>query len=278
MSRIFVIIFKYSGRIKNIFFSSVLSYLKTSKGESEYFLKQLFPDLKAELYKYPSFFNTGYLHIEKAIEYSHYFRLNEKDLILDIGAANGATSLLLRKAFPESVIYSFEPLPEMYGLLTKAVSGFSNIIPINKGLGSVKRELNINLSQRITSSSFFEIEKNISNEFFSENIKNVGSAKVAVSTLDDEIPADRNINILKMDVQGFELEVLKGGVKTLNRTAIVLVEMQNHDLYKGAPKYYDIDRFLISAGFELYDIIPSIRQDKKLYEWDSIYINRKCIK
>jgi FkbM family methyltransferase len=278
MSKIFATIFKYANWVKNIFFSSVLAYLKTNKAEADYFLRQLLPDLKGELYKYPSIFNAGYLHIEKAIEYSNYFKLNEKDLILDIGAANGATALLFRKAFPESVIYSFEPLPEMFELLTNAVSGFANIISINKGLGSAMGELNINLSQRITSSSFFEIEKNISNEFFSENVKSVGSAKVIVSTLDSEIPLDKNVNILKMDVQGFELEVLKGGIKTLDRTAIVLVEMQNHDLYKGAPKYYDIDKFLVSAGFELYDIIPSIRQDKKLYEWDSIYINRKCIK
>jgi len=181
-------------------------------------------------------------------------------------------------AFPNSEVFAFEPIPSTFKLLEQKVSHNKKIILINKGLGSELREIPIHLSERITSSSFFEIEKNISNDFFAKNLKDVGSAIVSLSTLDSEIPLGKNINILKIDVQGFELEVLKGGVSTLSRTKIVLVEMQNHNLYLGAPKYYEIDQYLVALGFELYDMIPSLRQDKKIYEWDSIYINKNLVK
>ena len=223
---------------------------------------------------YPSLINNGYLHIDKAIALARYLKLNSGNLIVDVGAADGRISEKFIEAFPDATVYAFEAIAAMFAELQERLAGNKSIIAVHTGLGSEPKELPIHLSQRITSSSFFDIEKNISNQFFSENLKDIGVESVNISTLDQEIPRDRHINILKMDVQGFELEVLRGGQNTLRRTAIVVVEMQNHDLYVGAPKYSDLDEFLRGGNFELYDVIPSIRQDKKLYEWDSIYVNK----
>jgi len=267
-----------SPAIKQDFFWLLTDHLKKNSGDLDFVLNRLSKELAVEIDKYPSAFNDGYLHIHKAIEYAMHYNLHEKQIIIDVGAALGVTAQKFSKAFPTSDVYAFEPMPSTFQSLDKNVSANKKIIPVNKGLGKEEGEFTIHLSKRITSSSFLEMKKNISNEFFSDNIKEVGAETVKVSTLDKEIPADKSISILKMDVQGYELEVLKGGTETLKRTALILVEMQNHDLYSNAPMYYDIDLFLREHGFELQDIIPSIRQDKKLYEWDGIYINKNILK
>ncbi len=273
--RIVRFIFNRSSAGKNAALSFSVQHFRNNKNELEGFFKEM---LIKESDNYPSLLNDGYLHIDRATEIARYFNLDDSNLIVDVGAADGTVSQKFSKAFPFSITYAFEPIPSTFQSLKGNVSGNKNIIAVNKGLGSAETELTIHLSERITSSSFFNIEENISNDFFSRNLKDVGAESVVVSTMDKEIPSDKKINILKMDVQGFELEVLKGGKNTLKRTAIVLVEMQNHDLYLGAPKYYDIDKFMRESNFELFDIIPSIRQDKKLYEWDSIYVNKNIVK
>jgi len=71
-----------------------------------------------------------------------------------------------------------------------------------------------------------------------------------------------------------KLEVLKGAKLTLERTCIVLLEVNNHNGYSGSPKYYDIDLALRESGFLFYDLCPSTRDNGRLKEWDTIYINK----
>jgi FkbM family methyltransferase len=273
--RIIYFILNRSSAAKNKTLTIAVEHFKNNRNDFEYFLKEMF--LK-ENENYPSLLNNGYLHIDKAIEFARFFNLPPGNLILDVGAANGITPVRFAKAFPFSVIYSFEPIPNTFQELKRETAAYPTIHAINKALGNEIKPLNMHLAARITSSSLFGIEKNLSNDFWAENLKEEGTIEVQMSKLDIEVPQDMNVNILKMDVQGYELEVLKGGTETLKRTALVLVEMQNHDLYTGAPKYYDIDNLLRENGFELYDMIPSIRQDKKLYEWDAIYVNKNSKK
>jgi hypothetical protein len=84
---------------------------------------------------------------------------------------------------------------------------------------------------------------------------------------------------MKIDVQGFEMDVLKGAEMTIGRTDIIVLEANNHEGYKGSAKYYDIDRFMRDHNFSLYNIFPSIIDDGKLKEWDMIYLNNyaRCV-
>lgn len=264
--------------LKQCVFNIVINNAKNNQQDLNRILSGLSSKLIMENEKYPSAFNNGYLHIQKAIDFVNYFKLDKRNAVIDVGAASGIVSKLLFKAFPNATIYAFEPIPGTFELLKKESQGCSGIEIRNMALGNDVKSLDIHLAARITSSSLLDIKKNLDNDFWAKNLKEEGVVSVSMSKLDLEIPADKMVNILKMDVQGFELEVLRGAVQTLIRTAIVLVEMQNHDLYVGAPRYYDIDLFLRDQSFELYDMIPSIRQDRKIYEWDAIYVNKSIKK
>jgi FkbM family methyltransferase len=232
--------------------------------------------LVSESIAYPSIINNGYLHMEQVFDLADYFNLKgRKGIVIDAGAADGKISIMLEQHFTSSDIYSFEPIKSTFDELAENVKGRTRIHIFNKALGSKQQSLVINKSHRITSSSLFPIEEKIKDSYFAENILKVGEETIVVSKLDDEIPANVPVNLIKIDVQGFELEVLKGGAGTLSRTSLIIFEAQNHDMYIGAPKYYELDAFLRNNNFVLYNIVPSLRKNMKLYEWDAIYVSKE---
>ena len=223
--------------------------------------------------QFPSEINNGFRHIDRVLYIAKLNKLPGANIIIDIGAADGEISLLFSKAYPEAIIYAFEPIKSAFTNLYQNVKENPHILPVNKALGNTNGERIIHISESIRSSSIFEIENDIKNTYLAEQLKYKRDEKINISRLDNEIPQDINVNIVKIDVQGYELEVLKGAKLTLLRTKLVVLEMQNHDHYIDAPKYFILDEYLRKSGFQLYDIIPSIREGNKLYEWDGIYIN-----
>ena len=82
-------------------------------------------------------------------------------------------------------------------------------------------------------------------------VKESDRIDVPVVTLDDVLAETDDIGLLKIDVQGFELEVLRGAVNCLRRTQAVLLEINYVSHYDGAPEFGEIDDFLSGAGFAL---------------------------
>ena len=60
---------------------------------------------------------------------------NNNVIIFDVGAFDGSISLKYADLFPSSLIYSFEPFPESFSKLVEKTSEYSNILPVNKGVG-----------------------------------------------------------------------------------------------------------------------------------------------
>ena len=89
-----------------------------------------------------------------------------------------------------------------------------------------------------------------------KNFLESDSTQVPVMTLDTftENNNIKNIDIIKMDVQGAEPEILEHGTETLKNTRIVLTELSLYDLYEKQCSFYDIEKTLIPLGFQLFDI------------------------
>ncbi len=228
--------------------------------------------------EYPSIINNGYRHIEVVCNVLMEFKLDQDFIIVDIGGASGIVAEMMAKKFPKNEVFSFEPIKSSYDILADKIKLNANIRPFHIGLGNVDDTIEINISNRVTSSSLFSINKNISDPYFASSLESNHTEKITLKRLDDILIDPRKVALIKLDVQGFELEALKGSIKTLQRTHFVLTEVMNHNFYDDAPNYDEIDSFMKAQNFELLDIIPSIRTGNKLMEWDVIYYNNNLIK
>jgi FkbM family methyltransferase len=206
----------------------------------------------------------AYQHIENAIKIAQ----NTEGVILDVGGGTATTATLFSANFPTKKVYVFEPIKANFQEIVKQKQ--ANWILVNKAVGSQVGTTQINIANRITASSLLEM--NAHTEGYGDILTLKDKETIEVTTLDTEIPSNLPISILKMDVQGFELEVLKGATETLKRTHVIVLEINNHDGYKGAPTYFEIDDFLRQKGFQLYDLLPNVRINNKLQDWDAIYV------
>lgn len=169
--------------------------------------------------------------------------------ILDVGANEGQFAALAREILPEVEIHSFEPLQEPLQRLHERSPALSphRIFPFALGREASSQTMFRNESS--PSSSFLEMQVLHREEL--PHTKGVEEERVVVRRLDDIVTEQELAGpfFLKIDVQGFELEVLLGGNDTLQNTLAIVLEVSVRDLYEGAPTFDELYRHLQSQGF-----------------------------
>lgn len=222
---------------------------------------------------YTDHYIRQYRHIEAAIDLAKKINAEAagEKIILDIGGGNGDTAAMFAAAFPGTQIMIFEPVLKNREHMQPLLANSKDLLLIPKAAGSQASQKKIFIGKNRHTSSFFEMESDRNSKLFSDAIEITDEESVEVVRVDDIVRAEKKVSIMKLDIQGFELEALKGASETLKRTDVVVLEVINHDHYKGAPRYNEIDSYLCSQGFELYDILPSTYDEGKLKEWDVIY-------
>jgi len=219
---------------------------------------------------------------KNGINYQRYKFFDKKWLlqskintIIDIGANIGEFTLIFVELFPEAEIYAFEPLPDCYNRLETNTRYIPTIKTYNIGLGSKKSIQNIHKSSWHPASSFREMsnmhKRNYPHSADHEEIE------VTIDTLDSILQPDSlNKNILiKMDVQGFEDEVIKGGVSIFKQAKVIIVEVSFIELYKEEPLFHGIYLLLASMGFEYKGSLKQSTDsnDESFLQADCIFIN-----
>jgi FkbM family methyltransferase len=214
---------------------------------------------------------NAYQHIENACDmFQQSFGSAKGWTVVDVGGGIGNTAKIFDQRLSPESLFIVEPIPENISKL-KAISKCHWMIH-EGAAGNTPSTMSLHLAERITASSLLEL--NSTDSEYGNILKSSGSINVSVSPIDTLIPSDARVAVLKMDVQGFELAVLEGAADTLKRTSLVVLEVNNHRGFRNAPEYYELDEFLRAQGFELIDILAQNRQNGRLLDWDSIYMNR----
>ena len=171
------------------------------------------------------------------------------ETVLDVGANTGQFALDLRRVGWLGRIVSFEPLAAAHGKLTEgARSDPLWVVPPAMALGSTATKTEINVAANSVSSSLLAMESR--STAVEPNTKYTSVEMIDVGTLDDSIaPEWGGPFALKLDTQGFELEVLRGAEKTLPNVRVIATEMSLVSLYKDGARFADVFRFLEDRGF-----------------------------
>ena len=198
------------------------------------------------------------------------------EIIIDVGGANGGTSIYFANAFPGHEVYCIEPNARMLPYLKAVESKHKSVNVKPLALGSTTAEAVLHVTANDLSSSLNELnleELKQTPPGFQAAFEEQQQIRVPVSTLDEEFKDFPGVLLIKLDTQGTEIEVLKGGVETLTRTRFILTEMNNHLLYKSTCQYHEVDEFLRSRSFKLTDIVVTYRGDEGVTEYDALYRN-----
>ena len=168
--------------------------------------------------------------------------------IIDIGANEGQFVNNISRILPGRKIYSFEPIKHCYNQLLKKTSQH-NVTAYNYAVGDVNTDAEINISGNYVSSSLLKMEDlHIAMYPKSEYVK---KEQIRVVRLDD-ILKDEGLKdniLIKIDVQGFEEQVLKGGRNTIDKAHAVIIEIALKPLYENQWRFDDVYQYFIGKGF-----------------------------
>jgi len=202
---------------------------------------------------------------------------NKIDLVIDVGANKGQYGLQLRKIGYSGKIVSFEPILEPYSKLSNLATKGNNWEAFNFGFGDQNGSFTINKSENIVSSSILEITSNSTK--VEPKTKYISTEQIEIKRLDSyyESIKSKGKNIyLKLDVQGFEMNVLKGAGSILKEFKIIQLEMSLVELYKGETLFIEMIKFLEDNDFILHSLEPGFWDKKtgKLLQIDGLFLKK----
>jgi len=191
-----------------------------------------------------------------------YRRLKENGIrlnnIIDVGCYKGSWTSKVKLIYPDANYYLIDP-NNIYEEKIKTLGIFYQEI-----VGQEKEEREFNFSEN-------ELEET-GNSLYEENSNIQFNKKtVMVKPLKDIVP-DQIYDLIKMDVQGAELEIMEGSLELFQKTKFVQLECPVHHNNKGAPKFEHYINYMANSNFKVFDI-DTIFFNTKLMVLDFLFVN-----
>lgn len=196
--------------------------------------------------------------VAAGMEHSMVLKSLDCDYIVDVGANRGQFALAARKVFPNASIHSFEPLVEPLHIFKKVFNGDPNITLYPYAVGREKMISIIHVTKDDDSSSLLPI-KQMQSDLFPGTLERE-TRQVMVYPLSQVLDSSRipPASLLKIDAQGFEMEVLQGCEEILGKFSHLYIECSFVELYGGQALVHQViawleeRRFVLSSIHNLY--------------------------
>jgi FkbM family methyltransferase len=168
--------------------------------------------------------------------------------VVDVGAAYGSFALACNRIYPTAKYVLLEPLREYETFLKKAMNSLADAEYIPAAVGREPGEATMNVHPDLVGSSVY-LEEDVP-------LVNGVPRRVRAVTLDEVLSKGeaKAPFLVKVDVQGAEVDVLIGGTGMLENAEYVLLEVSLFEFFKGAPQFHDVLGFMKSKGFVPYDL------------------------
>ena len=197
------------------------------------------------IFQYPELFPTLFNNVDRGFcKDLLYLKKNmgfNFTTIIDVGAALGDYSKAVHFIYPDAKIYAFEPVPQSFEVLKTVANKINNLQCFNLALSDNEGETEFHLNEFSFSSSLLKMT-DTHKEIF-PFAKNEETIMVNTIKLDDFCKNERIVFgsekyiLLKIDVQGLELKVLKGATKLLKEIDVIQLEVSFMNFYEGQASY-----------------------------------------
>lgn len=203
--------------------------------------------------------------------------LGRSPLVADVGAYKGDFFSCILALRPDARIHAFEPIPRRARKLAKAFKEIRAVTVYPVALGEVNATASLHVTKANTLSSLLQPTRDGMHRH-GERLDVIDSVDVPVRRLEDcqaftDAFDDGPLDVMKIDVQGGELDVLQGAGKVLASTRLLVIEMSEEVTYQGQPLVSHLDSYVRGQGFVRHGIYesdtPTIVRSGK----DAIYVN-----
>jgi len=200
---------------------------------------------------------------------------HEINLVIDVGANTGQYARALRQCGFKGRIVSFEPLPQAYSRLAHNArhDHLWTVFPPT-AIGDVEGVIDINISGNTVSSSVLPILQ--THVKTAPKSAYVATESVPITRLDSVWPGlchPGDKGFLKIDVQGFEMEVLKGTSSVISQIRGLEIELSLVPLYARQELYDRMVEYIGKLGFELWSLSPELADNEsgRLLQLDGVF-------
>ena len=195
--------------------------------------------------------------------------------VVDVGVNHGQFLHLARRVWPEARIFGIEPNAAIAAKIAAIYAGDERVRIEACAVGARDGEASLFVTRDDQSSSI-----HAPTDAYHDDRENDGVVRtdtVPLRRLDGLLAGCAGPMLLKVDVQGAELEVLQGAVEILEKTDVAIVEAPFERAYEGAAGFDEIYAFLTAAGFAYEGALGQLNSKRtgRVRQEDSIYVRRR---
>ena len=192
--------------------------------------------------------------------------------VIDGGANVGQFARAAASLFPGAAVHSIEPLPDVAAELRRNLADVGRVVVHETCIGSHDGKVRFRRNAYSQSSSVLPMSAAQAEKM--PGLKETEEIEVPMATL-DRLLAGREIEppaLLKLDLQGYELEALKGAAGVLSKCSHVLAETVFEPMYEGEPVFTDLLLYLRGAGFGLVRPLAVLEnRDGEIVQMDVLF-------
>jgi len=209
---------------------------------------------------------------------------NQKPVIFDVGANKGQSIDRYKKLFKNPIIHSFEPNAKEVEKIKKKYENDEQLFLNNVAIGEKPGSLEFNINAISSHSSFKNLIPNTTWIKKRSQLAKIQSEKYTIEkiltkiiTLDDYAKKNNinDVDILKIDTQGYEDKVLQGAQQLLKNEKIKMIQLELifSEIYEKPLQIFDVEKFLIANNYKLFSISNGGSLiSHYVYQADFIYI------
>ena len=190
------------------------------------------------------------------------------NIAVDIGAYEGEWTHLCKKVFPSCAVLMVEAQEKKRAYLEQLSEQLSDT-KVKIALLGAEQGANVAFYMQETASSVLPESakaKQAPHQLLPMDTLNAVTRRMGISKCD----------LMKLDVQGYELEILKGGNRIMNGCEVIIMEVSLLAIHEGVPLLLEVVNFMDSHGYRAYDLCGLCRRplDKALWQIDLVFVEK----